>query len=319
MSRPSTLPTKLIGDSSSRLKTSRTSSLPFPSSSPTDSRPTRGLAHAQDVPGVDVAHDGVLGEMPGLRIDVGADVEQDRPAALVRQHRRDGRAGRRPAARPSTNIAMAIAAPVLPAEMKADASPSRTSYGGHPQRRVALAAEGLGRLSPISTTWEAWRTVIGSVPHPMAGELALDGRLVPDQDDARPNSRAAATAPSTMTARPPSPPIASTAIFMRPITRRRRGHLARRFRRLRWRRPRAPCSTRSGGRRGAGPWARGTGGRPSAWGRRACSACGACDRACVECRRLGRGIGPISYCEAPERLERRQPRIGLAASRTGTR
>src|SRR5437870_1398878 len=39
--------------------------------------------------------------------------------------------------------------------------------------------------------------------------------LSPTSTEARPNSREAATAPSTTTAGPKSPPIASTAIFMR--------------------------------------------------------------------------------------------------------
>jgi len=89
-----------------------------------------------------VTHHGELEEMLRLGIDVRAGVEQDRELAEIRSTA--AIAGRStPGRTPMTNIAMAIAAPVLPAEMKADAVPPLTSsaatieLGGSRGRREA--------------------------------------------------------------------------------------------------------------------------------------------------------------------------------------
>ena len=72
-SRPSTLPMKLMpGSARSRGSVSRVRALPLESSSPMESRPTRGLGDAENVAGVHVAHDGELDEVVGVAVDVGA-------------------------------------------------------------------------------------------------------------------------------------------------------------------------------------------------------------------------------------------------------
>src|SRR5712692_2159214 len=90
-----------------------------------------------------------------------------------------------PGKTPSTYIPMAMAAPVFPADTSASHSPD-LELGGHPERRVALAPEGMrGRLRH---------------PHHLGGvpdgdgqllrlepdDLALDGGLVADEHRGEP-------------------------------------------------------------------------------------------------------------------------------------
>ena len=56
-----------------------------------------------------------------------------------------------------TNIAMAIAAPVLPAEMKADAVPPFTSSAATRRDESRLRRSACDGLSAMPTTCEAWR------------------------------------------------------------------------------------------------------------------------------------------------------------------
>src|SRR5216117_2822569 len=94
-----------------------------------------------------------------------------------------------------------------------------------------------------------------------------------------PNSLTAATAPATTTAGPWSPPIASTAIFIRAgwpfalaiFMAGASGSTTP----LRRRRSPGPCSSHSAGTRGAGACFLGTAGTPSVSVSPACSACGA--------------------------------------------
>ena len=75
------------------------------------------------------------------------------------------RAGRStPGKPPSTILAVAIAAPVLPAEMNAEASPLRTSR--NPTRMVEsrLVRTACTALSSMEITSLAWQTEIGSEP-----------------------------------------------------------------------------------------------------------------------------------------------------------
>ena len=60
-----------------------------------------------------------------------------------------------PGSTPIVNIAMAIAAPVFPEEMNADASPSRTSEAATRIDESRFRRRAWDGWSPISTTWEA--------------------------------------------------------------------------------------------------------------------------------------------------------------------
>ena len=80
MSRPSTLPTK-PGVSRRSAWAASTCSLPLPSSSPIDSRPTRGLGDAEDVAREQAPHQGELREVLGPGLGARARVEQHDPAA----------------------------------------------------------------------------------------------------------------------------------------------------------------------------------------------------------------------------------------------
>ena len=111
-------------------------------------------------------------------------------------------------------MAMAIAAPVFPEEMNADASPSRTSDAATRIDESRFRRRAWDGCSPISTTWEACRTVMGSGPTRWRASSRSMVAWSPTRTTSRPYSRAAAIAPSTLTGTPPSPPIASTAIFM---------------------------------------------------------------------------------------------------------
>ena len=122
-----------------------------------------------------------------------------------------------PGSTPITNMLMAMAAPVLPAETSAPHSPSFTSSAATRSEESRLRRSAWDGASAMPTTCVAWRTVTGRswalrrvISRSMAGRS-------PTRTDGSPNSRHAATAPSTTTAGPKSPPMASTAIFMAPI------------------------------------------------------------------------------------------------------
>ena len=75
----------------------------------------RGARRADDLLGVEVAHDRELAQVLGLGVDVGADVEQHGAAAAVGEDRGQGRAVDARRCVPITILAAIIAAPVLPA------------------------------------------------------------------------------------------------------------------------------------------------------------------------------------------------------------
>ena len=79
-SLPSTLPSKCRPDASSSSVARWIRASPLPFSSPIDRSATRGLGDAEHALGEDRAHPGVLGEVLGGRVGVGADVEQDHRA-----------------------------------------------------------------------------------------------------------------------------------------------------------------------------------------------------------------------------------------------
>jgi hypothetical protein len=125
-----------------------------------------------------------------------------------------------PRSTPMTNMAIAIAAPVLPAETNAAALPSRTASAATRSEESRLRRRASDGLSAMPTTWEACRI---SSPSVLAPRRAISDSIEawsPTRITEAPNSRTAAMAPSTTTAGPWSPPMASTAIFMpacRPI------------------------------------------------------------------------------------------------------
>src|SRR2546425_6125636 len=63
-----------------------------------------------------------------------------------------------PGSTPITNIEIAIAAPVFPAEIKAAALPSLTSSAATLSEESRLRRSACDGRSPMPTTWEAWRT-----------------------------------------------------------------------------------------------------------------------------------------------------------------
>ena len=63
-----------------------------------------------------------------------------------------------------TNIEMAMAAPVLPAETKAEALPSRTSSAATRSDESRLRRSACEGLSAMPTTWEAWRISTAEAP-----------------------------------------------------------------------------------------------------------------------------------------------------------
>src|SRR5499426_1689905 len=119
-----------------------------------------------------------------------------------------------PGSTPITNIAMAIAAPVLPAEMNAAASPDLTSSAATRREESRLRRSACEGGSAMPTTWLAWRTLMGRSCALRRTISRSTAERSPTRTEARPNSRAAVTAPSTTTAGPKSPPMASTAIFI---------------------------------------------------------------------------------------------------------
>ena len=118
---------------------------PLPFSSPIDSSATRGLGDAQDALREDRAHPGVLGEVLGRRVGVGADVEEhERPASVTIWTASAGRST--PGSRPSRRTAAAIPAPVWPAVTTASASPSLDEVRRDEDRGVLLLAQGERRV-----------------------------------------------------------------------------------------------------------------------------------------------------------------------------
>src|SRR2546428_131756 len=125
-----------------------------------------------------------------------------------------------PGSTPITNIEIAIAAPVFPAEIKAAALPSLTSSAATLSEESRLRRSACDGRSPMPTTWEAWRTSSPRLCAPRRVTSRSMAARSPTRMTEAPNSRTAATAPSTTTAGPWPPPPAPTATL-------RRGPLAR--------------------------------------------------------------------------------------------
>src|SRR3990170_4288269 len=119
-----------------------------------------------------------------------------------------------PGRTPMTYMPMAMAAPVLPAETRAWHSPSLQSSAATRREESRLRRSACDGGSAMPTTCVAWRTVIGRSCALRRTISRSTAALSPTSTEASPNSRAAVTAPSTTTAGPKSPPMASTAIFI---------------------------------------------------------------------------------------------------------
>ncbi len=101
------------------------------------------------------------------------------------------------------NMAMAMAAPVFPAEMNAEASPSLTSCAAIRSDESRLRRRACDGDSAMPTTCEACR--ISTAPDAAAPSRATSRSIAarsPTRATVTPNSRLAATAPSTTTAGP---------------------------------------------------------------------------------------------------------------------
>ena len=133
--------------------------MPLDSSEPLLSTPTRGLGEAKDFAGIDVAHDGELGEVHAARkLEIGACVQQHEIARARGHPRGDGGTfhPRKPA---EFHGAAATSAPVLPGEMTASALPSRDQINGADHGGILLPSDALdGACPPWSALREAWTT-----------------------------------------------------------------------------------------------------------------------------------------------------------------
>src|ERR687897_1827013 len=210
MSRPSTLPTNRMPDSSIRRYASLARSLPFPGSSPTLRSPTRAspsnpkYLFANTPPRI-----AKFNRSCGLQETVA-------PASSSRTREGKGStvaiAGlRHPSRRPILSSDAATVAPVLPAENNASASPSRTI----PAATATLAsgwalsiAEGSSFMPTASP--EDRSETFGGGSGPTSASMASD---FPTSINSSCNkSLAADRAPATISRGALSPPRASTAI-----------------------------------------------------------------------------------------------------------
>ena len=205
-SRPSTLPMNRAPSnwaSVSRPWAFLTNGLPFPGSSPMDSRairgsstPRRSRANTAPIRPNCTNHSGLHSELaPASSSTVGVVPGAGRSVAIA------GRAT--PRIRPIRRRALAIAAPVLPALTIAEATPSRTA-----------SAARIREESFIRRTLEP-----GSASMAITSEAAITSRSPmspnspgrPTRTTGRPRSSAARRAPATISSGARSPPMASTA------------------------------------------------------------------------------------------------------------
>src|SRR3989304_248184 len=90
-----------------------------------------------------------------------------------------------PGSTPRTNIPMAMAAPVLPAETKAPASPSLTSSAATRSDESRLRRTACEADSPMPITWDAWWIVRGRPEaRRRGGSGSVGGRAAPGGLDA---------------------------------------------------------------------------------------------------------------------------------------
>ena len=121
------------------------------------------LGRLQDDARVDLAHDGELRQHARRAIDIRADVDHHHGRALDdrRERRRPARAGRRPGTTPCTILAVAMTAPVLPADTNPWATPSRTSREATRMELSRLVRTALAALSSMVMRSLAWTISMG--------------------------------------------------------------------------------------------------------------------------------------------------------------
>src|ERR671913_2184482 len=210
MSRPSTLPTNRMPDSSIRRYASLARSLPFPGSSPTLRSPTRAspsnpkYLFANTPPRI-----AKFNRSCGLQETVA-------PASSSRTREGKGStvaiAGlRHPSRRPILSNAAATVAPVLPAEKNASASPSRTIPAATATLAsgwALIAAEG---SSSIPTACPEDRSeMLAGGSGPTSG--SMESGSPTSNNSSRGSPSAAERAPAMISCGALSPPRASTAI-----------------------------------------------------------------------------------------------------------
>ena len=176
------------------------------------SRPTRGPLDAEDGARHSRAHQREIDELARRGADVGAEVEHD-AVASTGSATAPAMAGRSmPGMVLRTSLAMAISAPVLPAETAASASPFFTASIASHMLDAAAAADRLARLvlhldHGVGVDDRATR----SANCGMLLEMGLDARLIAEQQEAHVGMAVEGeAAPGTTTAGPRSPPMASS-------------------------------------------------------------------------------------------------------------
>jgi hypothetical protein len=161
MSRPSTLPRKFREESLSGQESHA------------------GALDPEDVARVHVPHDRELEEMPRLRIDVGADVQEHGEALEVREHRGDRGAVHAAEHAHHEHRDRHGGAGVAGGDERAGLAVAH-HLGGDAEGRVALAAERLRRA--LAHADDLGRMAdVDAGRRPDAGQLPLDGSLVPDE------------------------------------------------------------------------------------------------------------------------------------------
>ena len=175
---------KLTGASFSSRCASRVSSLPLLSSSPTDSRPTRGAAQVERDARVGRSHHGELDQVRRPAADGGAGVEQDRGRAPRRD---DGGERRTIDARQQAERGVRghhRRAGVAGAEERVGAAVA-DRFGRDPDRGARLAPQrlrrALGHLDPLGRVDDLDVDPAEQAGHRVARQLALDRGGVADQ------------------------------------------------------------------------------------------------------------------------------------------
>src|SRR5208337_4532498 len=166
MSRPSTLPMKWMGRALSRGSASRVSSLPLDSSSPMESRPTRGLAILKTLRAYISPITANCSRFCALQSTL-APTSRSTQGFPFEVGMGVAKAGRStPGSAPSTIFAVAIAAPVFPAVTKPAALPSRTSFKPTRNELSRLERTAWAAFSSIPTRSEAWWMMMGRSSSP---------------------------------------------------------------------------------------------------------------------------------------------------------
>ena len=105
-----------------------------------------GILVAENLPGVDAAHDGVMRQVQGFALDVGAGIEQHEFIVRRGDDRGNGAAGPRRESGRSLKVAAAKMPPVLPREITASALPSWTNSTARAMEQSFFCAERGGGL-----------------------------------------------------------------------------------------------------------------------------------------------------------------------------